>query len=117
MKTRKDILKVFRGLGALGIVARSNFMCCQTCGHAKIARDLPKGKVGYVFWHQQDEERLRESGTVCLAYGGRDGSGEGLRVGRLITEAFRLHGFEVNWDGSVSTRPEILNIEIKGGAR
>ncbi|MEV7395535.1 hypothetical protein [Aeromicrobium sp. NPDC092404] len=61
----------FEDLSGRGIVARMNFTCCQSCGHAEIVDEKTTGEErGYVFFHQQDSERLADRPAVLfLAYG------------------------------------------------
>lgn len=54
------IHRVFPALRKKNIIARGNFWCCQTCGHAAAARQARKNKNrGWVFWHGQDEEEYK----------------------------------------------------------
>lgn len=93
-----------------GIVARQNFTCCQTCGHAEIGDQIleaqKKGAVsGYTFYHQQDTERAAEGGGVYLAYGSLSGEEQGtLDVAQRIADALRRSGLTVTWDGTTSQR-------------
>jgi len=52
----------FASLESEGIIARMNFTCCQTCGFAEIGDEVPDGQTmsGFVFFHEQDAERLTE---------------------------------------------------------
>ncbi|MDR1213683.1 MAG: hypothetical protein LBK54_06340 [Propionibacteriaceae bacterium] len=65
----------FERLQAGGIVARMNFTCCQTCGHAEIGDEASRGpdqrilERGYVFFHQQDSARIADGGELYLAFG------------------------------------------------
>lgn len=93
-----------------GIVARQNFTCCQTCGHAEMGDEIESAKKegavsGYTFYHQQDTERAAEGGGVYLAYGSLSGEEpRTLEVAQRIAEALSRSGLKVTWDGTVSQR-------------
>jgi hypothetical protein len=60
----------FADLAAAGFVARMNFTCCQSCGHAEIRDEAGPADTAYVFFHQQDAERLADDDAeLHLAYG------------------------------------------------
>ncbi len=61
----------FADLETIGVVARMNFTCCQTCGHAEIDDERQESSIGYTFFHQQDSERLvpGEPSELFLAFG------------------------------------------------
>lgn len=119
-----------------GWVARMNFACCQTCGHAEIGDERSGGEHSYVFFHAQDSERLVgpapqlwlsfsyfkthpgfDQELVAAAKGSVDPE---LRrrareqharietaVGATLVECLRRHELEVDWDGSHETRPSV----------
>ncbi|MFD7652383.1 DUF6891 domain-containing protein [Actinosynnema sp. NPDC059797] len=97
------LLSVFERLEAGGVVARADFTCCQTCGHAEIGDEAPEDARGYVFFHRQDTEGAVGGDGVWLAYGSfaEDGT---EAVGREVAEALAAGGLPVEWDGSVRTR-------------
>lgn len=120
----------FADLAEAGIVARMDFTCCQTCGHAEIADERPdEATWGYAFFHQQDSEGLEPGGSdLFLAFGtfrpvdgldpdlvgrARDGDQDArqevaelsdVRVATLIADTLRRHGLRVDWDGTARTR-------------
>lgn len=124
----------FAALEARGVVARMNFTCCGTCGHAEIGDDLGEGelegKVGYVFFHEQDADRLvpdyveadaaagveedsfesweaKEGSDLYLAFGvfrDEEDESKAIRVGVVAAECLRAEGFKVEWNGSVNSR-------------
>ena len=126
----------FEELEGRGIVARMDFACCQTCGHAEIDDERRGGEHGYVFFHAQDTERLAEDdATLYLAFGcfdthplldpgprrdtGEPESDEGreraaaawaaaeTEVGTKITDSLRRHGLTVAWDRTPASRPAV----------
>ena len=75
-QNRRMLLKVFADLRKQGLIALANFRCCQNCAGSEIADRVSQmdakhaAKVkGCVYWHNQDEDDLRERGHVALAYG------------------------------------------------
>ena len=59
--------RAFEALRKAHVVAEQEFSCCNNCGYAEIRGD--RNDLGYVFFHQQDTERLVESGSTYLSYG------------------------------------------------
>jgi hypothetical protein len=102
----------FDALDASGVVARMNFTCCQTCGVAEIDDERPADRpsTGYVFFHQQDAERLADDPAyLYLAYGTLDPeqgrvAEQDEAVGRRVQEALVGQGLPVEWNGSSAQR-------------
>jgi hypothetical protein len=95
----------FAELEASGIVCRQNWTCCQTCGLAEIGEEIKSGSRGYVFFHQQDTDRVVEDGCLYLAYGAcSDVREEQLEVAEEIARIIRENGLTVEWDGSLEKR-------------
>lgn len=108
----KDNLNIaFKELRKLGIVARQNFMCCQSCGWANISKDEPKKTIGYAFYHAQDAERLKEDGKVNIAY---DTANEKKftqeQIGIKVALALANNGLKVNWSGEKGMRIEVVGL-------
>lgn len=123
----------FADLAANGFVARMNFTCCSTCGHGEIADERTAGEHSYVFFHQQDSERLCEpEASLYLAFGffdshpkfdtqpleryksGDKSVGPALTqlsndldtaVGGVVVDALKRNGLDVSWSGSGVERP------------
>jgi len=102
--------EAFATLDRRGIVARQNFTCCQTCGHAEINFEIDEASKhrpirGYVFFHEQDVERVVASGFLYLAYGSVSGkSKDSVRIGQEIVNALRNAGLQVQWNGKIEKR-------------
>jgi uncharacterized protein DUF6891 len=126
----------FADLERSGWVARMNFACCQTCGHVEIGDERSGGEHGYVFFHEQDSERLvGPAPQIYLSYSYFDthpGFDRGLAaaaeatddpavrerawaqharietaVGETLVGCLRRHGLRVDWDGSHESRPTV----------
>jgi hypothetical protein len=87
--------KAFKELTEKGYFAKQNFSCCQSCGWAEIDDDK-SDKV--VFYHQQDNDNLKETGKCYLSWAGD---------GHVIVEVLNRHGILTNWNCSEDTRIEI----------
>lgn len=102
----------FARLEAEGIVARQDFTCCQTCGHAEIWGEIRAAQkahpiAGYVFYHRQDTEYVVESGKLYLAFGAVEkGEASERAVGQRIVAVMREAGFTVEWKGSMTLLKE-----------
>lgn len=98
----------FAALEAEGIVARQNFACCQTCGHAEIWDEIyktPRDVDGYTFYHMQDTEVARSDGELFLAYGSVEQTDEAaVEIGWRVVDALRKAGLNVMWSGDVRQR-------------
>ncbi len=128
-----DATAVFRAFEAMGqarIVTRMNFTCCNTCGHAEIGDSKGADTArGYVFFHEQDAERLAPGGSdLDLSYGGFEHPGmidrtadqDSIRAGlaaldRGIAEdavsLLRAEGLTVDWDGQPSSRILVTDLD------
>jgi hypothetical protein len=112
---KRLVLDTFTQLRKLGIIARSNFSCCQNCGCSEISLSFydfspaKKEKTkGYVFWHHQDEDHFKDNGKLYLSYGQMTENGKtfgnALEVGKLIVEHLEKQGLKVEWNGNTDTR-------------
>lgn len=93
---RSQLRYAFADLRKKGYFARMNFWCCQSCAWA----DVPEGKEDkVVFYHAQDAETMNDRWgvfeSVYLAWAGDCNE---------IREVFESRGFEVEHDGTNSTR-------------
>lgn len=81
-------------------------MCCQSCGHTALSQIAnEKNKLGWVFWHKQDEESLKERGLLHIAFGARRRSS--LKVGQELVKQLMKQGLMVSWDWNKEARPEV----------
>jgi hypothetical protein len=91
-----------------GIVARQNFACCQTCGHAEIEDEIESFAAaggdprGYVFFHQQGTESAIADGEVGFAYGPAKEDVNSVDVASELANAVRAVGLKVDWNGESS---------------
>lgn len=110
----------FAELDAGGVVARMDFTCCQTCGVAEIDDEVRPGQepVGYVFFHQQDSERLGDDDAVLLLSFGAFGIADAdayeaaaLAVGHRVRAALERAGLTVDWPGTTSRRIAVTGLD------
>lgn len=111
MTFRERLAKAFERLRKQGLLARMNFKCCQSCARAALTEMAVKKMEagvpvsGYVYWHGQDDARLKRHGEVFLAYGPLDSTGWGSIglsapvVGLMVVDALLAEGIRVEWDG------------------
>lgn len=117
-KTDCDRLdEAFDQLESDGIVARQNFTCCQTCGHSEIWEEVEQARQdrkvsGYVFFHQQDTERVCEEGMLYLAYGStEEDPNAAIGVADKICQVMKSNGFSIDWNGTLDKRICLLNVQ------
>lgn len=116
----------FAELEASGIVARMNFTCCGSCGHAEIGGEVPEGRSprGYVFFHMQDADGLAEASPAQLYfdYGAwrPDGSAypdeesyieAATAIGQEVARALDAAGLRVSWNGELGRRIAITDVD------
>jgi hypothetical protein len=111
--------EAFAELDRMGIVARHDFSCCQTCGHIEIGDEIDStcsqhNVSGYVFYHQQDTDTVVQHGYLYLAYGAVSGKeSESLMIAHQVCDVLQKHGLETDWNGSIHTRICIPMLEWK----
>lgn len=104
----------FDDLEAHGILARQNFTCCQTCGHAEMKAEIDEARAdgrrvaGYVFFHRQDTDYAVDGHGLFLAFAATvRGETAAAAIGRRVAEAVTRQGLAVSWDGSAETRVRV----------
>lgn len=67
-----DAMKeVFDFLDSLYIHVKHDWACCRTCGHYELKKELEEDydveldEMDYVFYHNQESDRLREGAKKC----------------------------------------------------
>lgn len=92
---KANLNNAFKALRKAGYFARQNFLCCQNCGWSAVP-DGQDEKV--VFYHKQDADDLKESGTCHLAW-----SGDGKEIVKILND----NGVKTEWEGSENKRIKI----------
>lgn len=124
----------FDELNANGVIARADFTCCGTCASAEIGdeRDNSRHWSGFIYFHNQDTERLIEDGSTYIGYGAfapedfdedahNQLSGQAKRdlyfddVVRMLDEIvfpiLRRHDIEPEWNRKLGTRILLTNAD------
>jgi hypothetical protein len=131
---RSRTIAAFDELNANGVVARADFSCCGTCASTEIGaeRDDSRHWIGYVYFHNQDTDRLVDSGATYIGYGAfepedfDEAAWDRLSkkaqakaylndVTRMLDDIVfpivRRHGIEPEWDRSLGTRVLLTNTD------
>lgn len=107
--TDRDRLDLtFADLCRAGVVARQDFLCCDSCaggelvwafGDAERCGITPRGAV---FYHRQDRDSARAEGRLLLRFFGKsiDGTDSHRDIADFAIEVLRQHGLEPSWDGN-----------------
>lgn len=114
---RDRLAAMFRELRRAGLVARQNFGCCGGCAAAELGEMArARGRLGVVYYHRQDAERLcptrwrYPAESVLLGFGSvvEDRYPTTEDVGREIVAAAARAGLATVWDGSAGQRIAVL---------
>lgn len=112
---KRRIEVVFNALASEGLVALHNAGDMQADGFAdcsEIYRDRGgrrAGLHGFCWYSAQDVATAKWSSRLCLCFWGapRGAEKDMVRVGSIIVDTFRAHGYLVVWDGSGGRRPVV----------
>jgi predicted DNA-binding WGR domain protein len=103
----------FAAINALGIVALENAGYTQSDGWDDInelagtLQDAGKPPRAGVFYHGQDKKRGKAGEGLFLTFGSyaeQNTDADTIAVGHIIVDVLKAHGFEPQWDGTISTR-------------
>lgn len=133
IENKDRLRKAFARMRKAKLVARMNFSCCGGCGSYDLGsqvQDADGNKLGYVFYHRQNNERLESNGKCMISFGPwyeKDPEGNEPKdskdlhderttiIGRLAVTALMLAGVKVEWDGDPSRCIEIdLTVDATG---
>jgi hypothetical protein len=95
-----------------GICALGNTGNEMSDGYSEVAEVVANAPanhyIGYCFYHGQDVEGALAGHGLWLAFGALDDDRHrGIAVGNALVEALSKAGFDVAWDGSISSRISI----------
>lgn len=108
-RKRRKLLAVFDALRVRGVEAWPVFMDCTSAAETGIRRLARKHKkLGFAYWHWQDEDAFWQEGTIHIGFGAavNDGGLNAL-VGRMVVRALRKAGLRVVWSGDVRTKVQV----------
>jgi hypothetical protein len=111
------IATAFAELESAGVIARMNLGFDQREG-SDAARRIAKtvGARGFVYFHQQDANRLAyPDATLYLGWDAvgstrEDYDAATIRLGEEIRAALERQLLTVAWDGTLASRPGVLNV-------
>ena len=104
---KERMTKAFRELRKLNIIAKQNFLCCQSCGVSAISEEMEKKQMrGYAFYHRQDNDNLLKEGSVYISY-------SDVEIGRLVCDKLQTAGLNIMWDGNIQNRIQVIGINRK----
>lgn len=106
----------FEALWAQGVVAATNFSCCQQHGIQDMKDWLEEDECqkmrGYLFFHNQDAVNLVRKDYLYLSFGSRiEEEKEHAAIAKESVALLNQHGIAAQWSGSVRTRIFIPKIE------
>ncbi|MFD3444372.1 DUF6891 domain-containing protein [Microbacteriaceae bacterium 4G12] len=107
----------FAELESAGVIARMNLGFDQGEGNNEARQvAMTAGARGFVFFHQQDANRLAyPDATLYLGWDAVGTSREEfdaltISLGKEICAAMERQGLTVRWDGTLARRPEVLHL-------
>ncbi|WP_435152112.1 DUF6891 domain-containing protein [Candidatus Pelagibacter bacterium nBUS_44] len=113
------INKAFNKLMDFNILAKKDWACCQTCGHAEMDEYLntfnKHYRIGslelknYIFFHDQDRENLDSVGSTYLAYDLDE------KAKMTVMQVLKDHGLNPEWDGNQNKRIKITERKTRNG--
>lgn len=99
--TREAVMVAMAEMRKLGYVAKAKAGCCGGCiGYDLGERVLKLWErqkplpMGCVFWSNQDESSLRESGEMCIAFGSISAYDSVPKVNEVVPEMSGLLGYD-----------------------
>lgn len=124
----------FEELEEKNVLALQNFTCCGTCGAAEAYEMMHEEDnwIAYIYFHEQDTERLIEDNETYLGYGvrwdkicseeefnrmsekERDDTYEAECIKlaeEILKPVFAKHDIEFTWDNNLHTRMHIANVD------
>jgi hypothetical protein len=111
------LVKVFDQLNTSGIIALHNAGYTKQDGEGDaedIYEELKKNGIvakGYCYYHAQDVGRAVDDGRLYIGFGDfDDDNNKALAIGKQIADALKAQGFRLNWNKTVETRIEIINL-------
>lgn len=113
MPTYSDLARAFTALERSGVIARHNFLCCQTCGYAAMEEEIKRAStpvIGVAFYHAQDTECAADEGILYLSHSAAENDASDAQsalVSYTIVTALRDVGFVPLWNGSRNQRIKV----------
>ncbi len=95
---RAKLQRAFKKLGKAQILGIANVKeAPSSAGYEASQIAKKQGSKGYVYWHEQDELRLKDGWELYLSYGSIDPALGTLAVGRAVAGALKAEKLAVEW--------------------
>jgi hypothetical protein len=112
------LVQTFDKLNSNGIISLHNAGMTKQDGESdcqEIYQEQKKNGIvatGFCYYHWQDIERVVEDGNLFIGFGDfKDNDKDALVVGNQIASTLESVGLKLNWDKTVKTRIEIINLK------
>ena len=67
---------------------------------------------GFCYYHWQDIERVVDDGNLYIGFGDfKNNEKDALAIGNQIASTLESFGLKLNWDKTINTRIEIINLK------
>lgn len=111
-KIRISIYNAFKLLGKNKVYTKMNFEDCQSCGCIEMnERTKNTDYIGWIFYHNQDNDDLCNKGQLYLAYKGL--TVPNVNLGKMIINVLKESGLITEWNGNDNNRILISGLEVK----
>jgi hypothetical protein len=102
---RFQLKEAFKRIRKKKLYARMNFLCCSSCASYDLSTKLNNSntKLGYAYWHSQDEESLQTHGYLLVGYGAKVKK-DHVKVGQMIVDTLEEMGIPHKWSGDSDER-------------
>ena len=103
--TRTAVKAAFASLRRQNLVARMCFLCCMSCASHALSDIVDEEEaMGAVYFHQQDDEKFRNSlhPSLYIRYFGAEKK-KTASVGIMVSAALKAEGLTPIWDGDTGT--------------
>lgn len=106
------INQVFEALRKRNLIAKQNHLCCMSCACSDLSQDLDKrkGKIGCVYYHNQDTDAAQDRGVLNIRYFGKE-QNDTVGIGKMVKEECEKVGLKVTWDGNPGTTIQVTEKE------
>lgn len=112
------VTQAFDKLNTTGIISLHNAGMTRQDGESdcdEIYQELNKKGIiakGFCYYHWQDIERVVDEGNLFIGFGDfKNTDKDALAIGSQIASTLERFGLNLNWDKTINTRIEIINLK------
>ena len=112
------LTQAFDKLNTSGIISLHNAGMTRQDGEGdceEIYQELKKKGIvakGFCYYHWQDIERVVDDGNLYIGFGDfKNNEKDALAIGNQIASTLESFGLKLNWDKTINTRIEIINLK------